>query len=129
MATRLEPLGGYLTLASAISENAELQGEPFSFGPNTTNSQCFGTGQTDAITWIRCAGKTFLAMKAFPMNRVLSSIATRLCIILDGMPFGFEETVKMTSEGTSPTASILYVSENGPLHKYRNTLALLLNVG
>ena len=46
----LEPLSGYLTLASAISENPELQGEPFNFGPRPTSSQCFGTGQTDVYS-------------------------------------------------------------------------------
>lgn len=31
----LEPLGGYLCLASALADKAELHGEPFNFGPQT----------------------------------------------------------------------------------------------
>ena len=66
----LEPLSGYLTLASAISENPELQGEPFNFGPPPDKLTVFWNWSNRCLfTGIRCAGKTFLAMKAFPMNR------------------------------------------------------------
>ena len=50
MATRPGTSQWISPLASAISENPELQGEPFNWPPRPTSSQCFGTGQTDVYS-------------------------------------------------------------------------------
>ena len=65
----LEPLGGYLT-ASAISENPELQGEPFNFGPPARQAHSvLELVKQMSIHWDQVRWEDVSGMKAFPMNR------------------------------------------------------------
>ena len=97
----LEPLSGYLTLASAISENPELQGEPFNFGPPARQAHSVlelvkqMSIHWDQVRWEDVSGDEGVPYesKLLKLNCDKALHHFRWHAVLD-----FEETVKMTSE-------------------------------
>ncbi len=97
----LEPLSGYLTLAVALSERAELHGEPFNFGPKAQqNHSVLELVQKMAMYWKQVKWKDVSEFEDGPYESGLLKLNCdkALHYINWHAVMGFEDTVRMTAE-------------------------------
>jgi len=97
----LEPLGGYLTLATKLYKNPELHGEAFNFGPPTHRNYTVldlvqaMTGHWDKVRWddISASREHFYESGLLKLNcdKALQHLSWQAIL-------SFHETVRMTSE-------------------------------
>ena len=97
----LEPLSGYLTLASALSERPELHGEPFNFGPPAQQAQSVlelvkqMSNHWDQVRWDDVSSNDGAPYESgllkLNCDKALHHLKWHAVL-------NFEETVKMTTE-------------------------------
>ncbi len=97
----LEPLSGYLSLASALSQRPELHGEPFNFGPlSQQNHSVLELVQQMALHWDRVRWQDVSQSMAGPYESGLLKLNCdkSLHYLRWHAVMGFEDTVRMTAE-------------------------------
>lgn len=97
----LEPLSGYLSLAIALSQRAELHGEPFNFGPQAQqNHSVLELVQQMALHWDQVRWKDVSQSVTGPYESGLLKLNCdkALHYLRWHAVMGFEDTIQMTSE-------------------------------
>jgi CDP-glucose 4,6-dehydratase len=97
----LEPLSGYLSLASALSQQPELHGEPFNFGPQAQqNHSVLELVQQMALHWEKVRWQDVSSSVAGPYESGLLKLNCdkSLHYLQWHAVMGFEDTVRMTAE-------------------------------
>lgn len=97
----LEPLSGYLSLAIALSQRAELHGEPFNFGPPAQqNHSVLELVQQMALHWDQVRWQDVSQSAAGPHESGLLKLNCdkALHVLRWRAVMGFEETVHMTAD-------------------------------
>lgn len=97
----LEPLGGYLSLASALSQRPELHGEAFNFGPQAQqNHSVLELVQQMALYWKQVRWQDVSASSVGPYESGLLKLNCdkSLHYLKWHAVMGFEDTVRMTAE-------------------------------
>jgi CDP-glucose 4,6-dehydratase len=97
----LEPLSGYLALASAMSERPVLHGEAFNFGPHSDVTQSVGDLVNEiARHWDKVRWKDISEQEQGPYESGLLKLNCdkALHLLQWQAVMNFEETVKMTAE-------------------------------
>jgi CDP-glucose 4,6-dehydratase len=97
----LEPLSGYLTLAIALSQQSELHGEPFNFGPQAQqNHSVLELVQQMALHWEQVRWEDVSGSVAGPYESGLLKLNCdkSLHYLQWHAVMGFEDTVRMTTE-------------------------------
>lgn len=97
----LEPLSGYLSLAIALSQQPELHGEPFNFGPQAQqNHSVLELVQQMALHWEQVRWKDVSNLVAGPYESGLLKLNCdkALHYLHWRAVMGFEDTVRMTAE-------------------------------
>jgi len=97
----LEPLSGYLNLAVALSERADLHGEPFNFGPQAQqNHSVLELVQQMALYWDKVRWKDVSESENGPYESGLLKLNCdkALHYLNWHAVMGFEDTVRMTAE-------------------------------
>jgi CDP-glucose 4,6-dehydratase len=97
----LEPLSGYLVLGAGLSNNPELHGEPFNFGPPAQQNQSVlelveeMSAHWDMVRWLDVSE----AANGPYESRLLKLNCDKALYFLRWQAvMGFEDTVRMTSE-------------------------------
>ena len=97
----LEPLSGYLSLAVALSEQFELHGEPFNFGPlSHQNHSVLKLVQQMALHWDQVRWRDVSQSTSGPYESGLLKLNCdkALSLLHWRAVMGFEDTVRMTAE-------------------------------
>jgi len=97
----LEPLSGYLSLASALLQQPELHGEPFNFGPQAQqNHSVLELVQQMSLHWDQVRWQDVSALVAGPYESGLLKLNCdkSLHYLQWHAVMGFEDTVRMTAE-------------------------------
>jgi CDP-glucose 4,6-dehydratase len=97
----LEPLSGYLTLAIALSQQPELHGEPFNFGPQAQqNRSVLELVQQMALYWEQVRWQDVSTKVAGPYESGLLKLNCDKSLhhLHWHAVMGFEDTVRMTAE-------------------------------
>ena len=97
----LEPLSGYLVLASALYERPELHGEPFNFGPQVQqNHSVLQLVQEMSIHWEQVRWRDLSESPAGPYESGLLKLNCDKALhhLHWNAVMGFEDTVRMTAE-------------------------------
>jgi CDP-glucose 4,6-dehydratase len=97
----LEPLSGYLSLASALYRRSELHGEPFNFGPQAQqNHSVLELVQQMALYWEQVRWQDVSASSVGPYESGLLKLNCdkSLHYLKWHAVMGFEDTVRMTAE-------------------------------
>ena len=97
----LEPLSGYLNLALALSEQPELHGEPFNFGPQAQqNHSVLELVQQMAMHWQQVRWQDVSKSVSGPYESGLLKLNCdkALYFLHWHAVMGFEDTVRMTAE-------------------------------
>ncbi len=97
----LEPLGGYLSLALALSQRPELHGEPFNFGPPAQqNHSVLALVQQMALHWDQVQWQDVSQLAAGPYESGLLKLNCDKALhhLQWRAVMGFEDTVQMTAE-------------------------------
>lgn len=97
----LEPLSGYLTLASELAKNADLHGEAFNFGPQAQqNHSVLELVKEMSAHWSLVNWEDVSADKSGPYESGLLKLNCdkALHYLRWHAVMGFEDTVRMTSE-------------------------------
>jgi CDP-glucose 4,6-dehydratase len=97
----LEPLSGYLSLAVGLSEQADLHGEPFNFGPKAQqNHSVLELVQEMALHWDKVRWKDVSESENGPYESGLLKLNCdkALHYLNWHAVMGFEDTVRMTAE-------------------------------
>jgi len=97
----LEPLSGYLTLASSLSMQAELHGQSFNFGPQAQqNHSVSNLVQQMAKHWDKVRWQDLSSQATGPYESGLLKLNCDKALHILGWRalMGFEETVRMTVE-------------------------------
>lgn len=97
----LEPLGGYLSLAIALSQRPDLHGEPFNFGPPAQqNHSVLELVQQMALYWDRVYWQDVSQSIVGPYESGLLKLNCdkSLHYLRWHAVMGFEDTVRMTAE-------------------------------
>ena len=97
----LEPLSGYLSLASALLQQPELHGEPFNFGPQAQQSHTvLELVQQMALHWDQVRWQDVSVSVAGPYESGLLKLNCdkSLHYLHWHAVMGFEDTVRMTAE-------------------------------
>jgi CDP-glucose 4,6-dehydratase len=97
----LEPLSGYLSLAIALSQQSELHGEPFNFGPQAQqNHSVLELVQQMALHWDQVRWQNVSESVAGPYESDLLKLNCdkSLHYLQWHAVMGFEDTVRMTAE-------------------------------
>jgi CDP-glucose 4,6-dehydratase len=97
----IEPLSGYLSLATALSQRPELHGEPFNFGPQAQqNHSVLELVQQMALHWDQVRWQDVSGLAAGPYESSLLKLNCDKALhhlqwhaVMD-----FEDTVRMTTE-------------------------------
>lgn len=97
----LEPLSGYLSLAIALSQQTELHGEPFNFGPPAQqNHSVLELVQQTALHWdqVRWRDVSQVASGPYESGLLKLNCDKALHYLRWRAVMGFEDTVRMTAE-------------------------------
>jgi CDP-glucose 4,6-dehydratase len=97
----LEPLSGYLNLAMSLSQQLELHGEPFNFGPQARqNHSVLELVQQMALHWNKVRWQDVSGIVAGPYESGLLKLNCdkSLHYLQWNAVMGFEDTVRMTAE-------------------------------
>lgn len=97
----LEPLSGYLSLAIALSQQPELHGEPFNFGPPAQqNHTVLELVQQMALHWdqVRWQDVSQSAAEPYESGLLKLNCDKALHYMRWRAVMGFEDTVRMTAE-------------------------------
>lgn len=97
----LEPLSGYLSLAIALSQQPELHGEPFNFGPPAQqNHSVLELVQQMALHWdqVRWQDVSKSATGPYESGLLKLNCDKALHFLRWHAVMGFEDTVRMTAE-------------------------------
>jgi CDP-glucose 4,6-dehydratase len=97
----LEPLSGYLSLGLALSQHAELHGEPFNFGPQAQqNHSVLELVQQMSLHWDQVRWQDVSQSVAGPYESGLLKLNCDKALhhLRWHAVMGFEETVHMTAE-------------------------------
>jgi CDP-glucose 4,6-dehydratase len=97
----LEPLSGYLCLATALSQRPELHGEPFNFGPQAQqNHSVLELVQQMALHWDQVRWEDVSDSAAGPYESALLKLNCDKALhhLQWHAVMGFEDTVRMTAE-------------------------------
>ena len=97
----LEPLSGYLCLASALSENLELHGEPFNFGPPPQqNHSVISLVQQMSLYWdqVRWQDISHTWIGPYESGLLKLNCDKALHQLHWRATLGFERTVRFTAE-------------------------------
>lgn len=97
----MEPLSGYLSLAVGLSQQADLHGESFNFGPQAQqNHNVLELVQQMALYWEQVRWKDVSASAAGPYESGLLKLNCdkALHFLHWHAVMGFEDTVRMTAE-------------------------------
>jgi len=97
----LEPLGGYLCLAAALSDSKSLHGEPFNFGPETQEAHSvLELVKMMSLHWDQVKWDVMPQSDVGPHEAGLLKLNCDKALDLLRWPavLGFEDTVRMTAE-------------------------------
>lgn len=96
----LEPLSGYLNLAASLSENPNLHGESFNFGPNNKNHSVEDLVKEMSIYWdaVRWENIKDHTANLYEAGLLRLNCDKALYYFNWFATMGFEDTVKMTAE-------------------------------
>jgi len=97
----LEPLSGYLCLAIALSQNPDLHGEPFNFGPQAQqNHSVLELVQQMSLHWAQVRWSDVLSYEGGPYESGLLKLNCdkALHYLHWHAVMGFEDTVRLTTE-------------------------------